>query len=117
VYEALSTCGPKLLLATYFEGLKENVDVLKGLPVSGVHIDLVRAPDQLAPVLAALDGQQVVSVGLIDGRNIWRTDLDGARALIQPLVQQYGDRLWLAPSCSLLHVPVDLDAEHDLDGE
>lgn len=117
VYEALSEGGVQLLLATYFDDLKENVAVLKGLPVAGVHVDLVRAPEQLERVLAVLDDKQVLSAGLIDGRNIWRTDLDKAGALIRPVAQKRGDRLWLAPSCSLLHVPVDLEAEHELDAE
>ncbi|AEC19889.1 5-methyltetrahydropteroyltriglutamate-- homocysteine methyltransferase [Pusillimonas sp. T7-7] len=117
VYETLAKGGPRVLLATYFEDLKENVQVLKGLPVDGVHVDLVRAPDQLARVAAVLDDRQVLSAGLIDGRNVWRSDLDKAGDQIRQVAQQRGDRLWLAPSCSLLHVPVDLDAERDLDAE
>ncbi|NYT61241.1 5-methyltetrahydropteroyltriglutamate--homocysteine S-methyltransferase [Alcaligenaceae bacterium] len=117
VYQALANSGVKVLLASYFEHLKDNVQVLQGLPVHGVHIDLVRAPDQLNDVLAVLSKDQVLSLGLIDGRNIWRTDLDQASALVAPLLAQRGDRLWLAPSCSLLHVPVDLEAEQDLDAE
>ncbi|MDS1141828.1 5-methyltetrahydropteroyltriglutamate--homocysteine S-methyltransferase [Pusillimonas sp. SM2304] len=117
VYEALSEGGVQLLLATYFDDLKENAAVLKGLPVAGVHVDLVRAPQQLERIVAVLDDKQVLSAGLIDGRNIWRTDLDKADALIRPIAQKRGDRLWLAPSCSLLHVPVDLEAEHELDAE
>src|SRR5690606_18109924 len=117
VYEALAKGGPRLLLATYFEDLKENVQLLKGLPVDGVHVDLVRAPDQLARVLAVLGDNQVLSAGLINGRNVWRSDLDKAGEQIRQVAQQLGDRLWLAPSCSLLHVPVDLDAEGELDAE
>ncbi len=117
VYEQLAQAGIPILLATYFEHLHENVEVLNGLPVQGVHIDLVRAPDQLDDVLAVVSDEQVLSLGLIDGRNVWRTDLDKARALVETLAVRRGDRLWLAPSCSLLHVPVDLDAEHELDAE
>ncbi|PLC49436.1 5-methyltetrahydropteroyltriglutamate--homocysteine S-methyltransferase [Pollutimonas subterranea] len=117
VYKQLAQAGIPILLATYFEHLHENVEVLNGLPVQGVHIDLVRAPDQLDDVLAVVSDEQVLSLGLIDGRNVWRTDLDKARALVETLAVRRGDRLWLAPSCSLLHVPVDLDAEHELDAE
>lgn len=117
VYETLAEAGVNVLLASYFEHLKENIQVLKGLPVQGVHIDLVRAPDQLDGVLAVLGNEQVLSLGLIDGRNVWRTDLDKAREVVEPILAQLGERLWLAPSCSLLHVPVDLDAEKDLDAE
>ncbi len=108
---------PKLLLATYFGGLNDNVGVLKGLPVQGVHIDLVRAPDQLSSVLPELAPEQVLSLGVLDGRNIWRTDLDRVKAQLVPVQAQLGDRLWLAPSCSLLHVPVDLAQEQTLDTE
>ncbi|WP_353146888.1 5-methyltetrahydropteroyltriglutamate--homocysteine S-methyltransferase [Pollutimonas bauzanensis] len=117
VYDTLAEAGVNVLLATYFEHLKENIEVLKDLPVQGVHIDLVRAPDQLDDVLAVLGNDQVLSIGLIDGRNVWRTDLDQARTVVEPLAASLGERLWLAPSCSLLHVPVDLDAEKDLDAE
>ncbi len=117
VYQELAQAGVSVLLASYFEHLRENVQVLKGLPVQGLHIDLVRAPGQLDEVLAVLGGEQVLSLGLIDGRNVWRTDLDRARAVAEPLLARLGDRLWLAPSCSLLHVPVDLDAEKELDAE
>lgn len=117
VYETLAEAGVNVLLASYFEHLKENIQVLNGLPVQGVHIDLVRAPDQLNDVLAVLGNEQVLSLGLIDGRNVWRTDLDKARGVVEPILAQLGERLWLAPSCSLLHVPVDLDAEKDLDAE
>ncbi|UYO92323.1 5-methyltetrahydropteroyltriglutamate--homocysteine S-methyltransferase [Pollutimonas sp. M17] len=117
VYRELSDSGVSLLLATYFEDLGENVQVLKDLPVQGVHVDLVRAPGQLDRVAAALAPDQVLSAGLISGRNIWRSDLDAASASVQALARQRGDKLWLAPSCSLLHVPVDLDAERELDAE
>ncbi|RTZ41117.1 5-methyltetrahydropteroyltriglutamate--homocysteine S-methyltransferase [Candidimonas sp. SYP-B2681] len=117
VYDTLAESGVSVLLATYFEHLKENVQVLEGLPVQGVHIDLVRAPDQLHDVLAVLGENQVLSLGVIDGRNVWRTDLDKVHAVVAPLASSLGERLWLAPSCSLLHVPVDLDAEKELDAE
>ncbi|HLR14136.1 MAG TPA: 5-methyltetrahydropteroyltriglutamate--homocysteine S-methyltransferase [Burkholderiaceae bacterium] len=117
VYEALSTTGVSILLATYFEGLRDNLTVLDGLQVAGVHVDLVRAPDQLQPVADALRDDQVLSAGVIDGRNIWRTDLDRVREQLAPVAARLGDRLWLAPSCSLLHVPVDLSVETEIDPE
>jgi 5-methyltetrahydropteroyltriglutamate--homocysteine methyltransferase len=117
VYAALAGADVKILLATYFEGLKDNLPVLQGLPVDGVHIDLVRAPDQLQEVVAVLRPEQVLSAGIINGRNVWRTDLDQAREVLTGLKAILGERLWLAPSCSLLHVPVDLGCEQELDIE
>jgi len=117
VYQALAGAGPNILLATYFGGLGDNAEVLRGLPVQGVHVDLVRAPGQLESVAALLAEEQVLSAGAIDGRNVWRADLDAAQALLQPVRRQLGERLWLAPSCSLLHVPVDLAGETELDSE
>ncbi len=117
VYGNLAEVGVSILLATYFEDLKDNTQVLKGLPVQGVHVDLVRAPGQLQRVLPVLDDAQVLSAGIIDGRNIWRSDLDAATDLLAGVAKQRGDKLWIAPSCSLLHVPVDLDAETELDAE
>src|SRR3546814_802807 len=110
-FERLAGQGVRVLLATYFEGLENRLEAIRALPVDGLHIDLVRAPSQLSSVLEVLRQDQILSVGLIDGRNIWRTDLDRARALIADAQARLGDRLWLAPSCSLLHVPVDLNSE------
>jgi 5-methyltetrahydropteroyltriglutamate--homocysteine methyltransferase len=117
VYRELAGVGPAVLLATYFGALGDNLPVLENLPVQGVHVDLVRAPGQLDDVLAVLRPDQVLSAGIISGRNVWRTDLDRARELLAPVRAGLGDRLWLAPSCSLLHVPVTLDGESDLDSE
>jgi len=117
-YAALAKAGPKLLLATYFGALRDNTELAAGLPVAGLHIDLVRAPEQLEPVLSALPSERTLSVGVVDGRNIWRTDLDAAFATIGRAWDRIGpDRLEIAPSCSLLHSPVDLDAETALDAE
>ncbi|ANN71500.1 5-methyltetrahydropteroyltriglutamate--homocysteine S-methyltransferase [Bordetella bronchialis] len=115
-YAALSAAPVKVLLATYFDGLQDNLATAAALPVAGLHVDLVRAPEQLAPTLRAI-GTKVLSAGIVNGRNIWRTDLDAALRALAPARAALGDRLWIAPSCSLLHVPVDLAHETDLDDE
>ena len=101
----------KLLLATYFGSVAEHADLLKALPVAGLHIDLVRAPEQLA---AFADYDKILSVGIIDGRNIWRANLNQVLDVVEPLKAKLGDRLWIAPSCSLLHTPYDLEVETQL---
>ena len=116
-YARLADAPVKLLVATYFGGLNDNLATALALPVAGLHVDLIRAPGQLPDVAARLRPGQVLSAGIIDGRNIWRTDLDAALAALAPARQLLGERLWLAPSCSLLHVPVDLANETDLDAE
>lgn len=117
-YDVLGAAGPQLLLTTYFGALRENTELAAGLPVAGLHVDLVRAPEQLDAVLAVLPGDKLLSVGVVDGRNIWRTDLDGAFAVVSRAWDKIGpDRLQIAPSCSLLHIPVDLDGETQLDAE
>jgi len=116
-YDQLAGAAPvKLLLATYFGDLDDNLYTALELPVAGLHLDLVRAPQQLEKVLPRL-GDKVLSAGIIDGRNIWRTDLDRATFLLADAAAQLGERLWLAPSCSLQHVPVDLSLETALDSE
>lgn len=117
VYAEFQHTPVKILLATYFDGLKDNLATASGLPVAGLHVDLSRAPEQLALVAADLRPDQVLSAGWISGRNIWRTDLEAAVAALTPIKAALGDRLWLAPSCSLLHVPVDLEQETELDNE
>ena len=101
----------KLLLATYFGSVAEHADLLKALPVAGLHIDLVRAPEQLT---AFADYDKILSVGIIDGRNIWRANLNQVLDVVEPLKAKLGDRLWIAPSCSLLHTPYDLEVETQL---
>jgi len=111
----LGSAGPKLLFATYFESVAEHATRLARLPVHGYHIDLVRAPHQLSTWRAALPAGKVLSAGVIDGRNVWRADLQRALETLQPLHDELGDRLWVAPSCSLAHVPVSLAPERKLD--
>jgi len=117
-YEVLQPVAPRLMLASYFGALEDNAELAAGLAVAGLHIDLVRAPGQLPAVLNALPADKVLSVGVIDGRNIWRADLDAQLALVTRAWDSVGpDRLEVAPSCSLLHSPVDLEGESGLDDE
>ena len=116
-YHALNSAGIKLLLASYFGPLRENLLVAMKLPVAGVHVDCVRGGDELSQVIDWLPATKVLSVGVIDGRNIWKTDLAAVLDRFDGLHQRLADRLWLAPSCSLLHVPVSLAGEARLDAE
>ena len=116
-YTRLQVPGLKRLLATYFGPLQDNLDLACRLPVDGLHLDAVRAPQELAIALDKLPAYKVLSIGIVDGRNIWRTDLDAALATLSPIEERLGERLWIAPSCSLLHVPVDLAPEQALDDE
>ena len=115
-YNRLQGGKLKRLLATYFGALEDNLSLACQLPVDGLHIDAVRSPEQIDQVATWLPDYKVLSVGLVDGRNIWRTDLDAALERLKPLAQRR-EQLWLAPSCSLLHVPVDLEQETGLDPE
>ncbi|HXL09824.1 MAG TPA: 5-methyltetrahydropteroyltriglutamate--homocysteine S-methyltransferase [Gemmatimonadales bacterium] len=117
-YRFLAERAPrlKLLLATYFAGLDDSLPTARELPVAGLHVDLVRAPRQLDQLLQAWPKGRVLSLGVIDGRNVWRADLAAALGLLERARERIGpDELWVAPSCSLLHVPVDLDLERRLD--
>ena len=110
--------GVKAMVATYFGGLGDNLETALGLPVAGLHLDLVRAPEQLAPVGRLARKDLVLSLGLIDGRNVWRSDLSSILDRIKSVVAGWTlDRIEIAPSCSLLHVPIDLELETALDGE
>lgn len=105
-------------LTTYFGGLGDNIDAALSLPVGGIHLDLVRSPEQLEPVTARARPDLLLSLGVVDGRNVWRANLPALLDRLEPIVERRGaDRIALAPSCSLLHVPYDRDAETDLDPE
>ncbi len=116
-YNLLQRAPLKKLVATYFGGLEDNLSLAAALPVDGLHIDLVRAPEQYPLILDWLPTYKVLSLGLVNGRNVWRCDLEKALELARHVAERLGDRLWLAPSCSLLHSPVDLEREDRLDHE
>ncbi|WP_437782114.1 5-methyltetrahydropteroyltriglutamate--homocysteine S-methyltransferase [Sorangium sp. So ce1097] len=119
-FARLAACArrPRVLLATYFGALGQNLSLAAESGADALHVDLVRAPEQLDAALAALPPSMSLSAGVVDGRNIWRADLDAAHRLVRRAVQALGpERVLVAPSCSLLHVPVDLSAETKLDAE
>jgi len=116
-YPQFTDCQVKLLLATYFGQLQENRALAASLPVAGLHIDAINGRDDVAPLLDILPENTVVSLGVINGRNIWKTDLNAVLDWVEPIAKRLGDRLWLAPSCSLLHVPVDLNSEVKMEAE
>lgn len=118
VYQRLAKVAPKIMLASYFGSVAESLPILLKLPVAGVHLDLVRGADQLRALAQVGPMGKVVSLGIVDGRNIWRTDLSSALADLEEVKKVFGPAgLQVAPSCSLLHVPVDLELEADLDDD
>ncbi|MDO6825215.1 5-methyltetrahydropteroyltriglutamate--homocysteine S-methyltransferase [Marinobacter sp. 1_MG-2023] len=116
-YHELKTAPVKLLLTTYFGELRENLQLACELPVAGIHLDAIRARSEVSRLADWLPVHKVLSLGVINGRNIWKTDLNATLDLLEPLKEKLAERLWLAPSCSLLHVPVDLESETTLDPE
>jgi 5-methyltetrahydropteroyltriglutamate--homocysteine methyltransferase len=116
-YHHLKSARVKLLLTCYFGPLQDNLYLAANLPVAGLHLDAVAGREDLQPLLNLLPPHKVLSLGVIDGRNVWKTDLDAVLEWLAPVAHKLGSRLWIAPSCSLLHVPVDLDSEHALDAQ
>lgn len=116
-YFALNKAPVRLLLTSYFGPLRENLNLACELPTAGLHIDAVNACDEVIKVIDWLPAHKVLSLGIINGRNIWKSDLNSLLDWLEPLQQRLGERLWLAPSCSLLHVPVDLTQEDELDAD
>jgi 5-methyltetrahydropteroyltriglutamate--homocysteine methyltransferase len=116
-YHQLKASKTKLLLTTYFGPLLDNLHLAVNLPVAGIHLDAINGREDLLPLLNLLPGHKVLSLGVINGRNIWKTDLNAVLDWLTPLAARLGERLWIAPSCSLLHVPVDLGSEHKLDAD
>ncbi|MTC56169.1 MULTISPECIES: 5-methyltetrahydropteroyltriglutamate--homocysteine S-methyltransferase [Providencia] len=113
-YQALSG-KTKLLLTTYFDGISHHLDVIKQLPVQGLHVDVVAGKDDIEKLHQALPADWVLSLGLINGRNVWKGDLGEKFQRVKPLL---GLReLWIGSSCSLLHSPIDLNGETRLDAE
>ncbi|WP_406697896.1 5-methyltetrahydropteroyltriglutamate--homocysteine S-methyltransferase [Singulisphaera sp. Ch08] len=120
VYKRLADAAGNMniLLATYFGDLGQALPAVMRLPVRAVHLDLVRGPGQLREAVELVAPGQMLSLGLVDGRNIWRTDLLAALDVAEDAAERLGvDRILIAPSCSLLHTPYDLEGESKLDGE
>lgn len=113
VYRHLrQVCRLKIMVATYFDGLNENTSLATSLDVDALHIDLVRCPEQLDDVLAQLPAGKSLSLGIVDGRNIWKNDFTQSLEVIKKAVDVLGsERVFVAASCSFLHVPYDLDLE------
>ena len=107
----------RLLLTSYFGGVDHHWPLIQQLPVQGLHLDCVAGALPSADQLATLPADWVLSLGVINGRNIWRADLQTLQSSLAPLAQRFGDRLWLGTSCSLLHCPFDLQEEQALDHE
>lgn len=117
-YQALRPTSPKLLLTTYFGSVVTHAELIHSLPVDGVHIDVVRASEQVDALLQNWPQHRVLSLGVIDGRNIWRADLSTIVQQCQKSLQSKAStEIWIGSSCSLLHVPVDLDSEKNMDAE
>lgn len=113
-YNQLNRNNLNILLASYFSPLADNLSLACSLPVAGLHLDAVTGEHDLNSVLDKLPAYKVLSIGIVNGRNIWRCDLSEAYKKLEPFVNQLKDRLWVGSSCSLLHSPVDLDAETKL---
>ncbi len=105
----------RLMLATYFSSLEENIATVCKLPIDALHVDTVRTPHELRVILDWMPVDMELSVGVVDGRNIWRTDLDVALERLRFARDRHGGQLWIAPSCSLLHVPLSLSGDTGID--
>ncbi|MCU7942221.1 MAG: 5-methyltetrahydropteroyltriglutamate--homocysteine S-methyltransferase, partial [Candidatus Thiodiazotropha sp. (ex Cardiolucina cf. quadrata)] len=116
-YYQLQSSPVKLLLTTYFGQLRENLQLACELPVAGLHIDASRQQEEVSRIIDWLPMHKILSLGIIDGRNIWKSDLNAILAWLEPIHSRLRQRLWIAPSCSLLHVPLDLEREQRLDPE
>jgi 5-methyltetrahydropteroyltriglutamate--homocysteine methyltransferase len=117
-YERLSHGPARVFLSTFFGGIGERLGLVSELPVHAIHVDAVSAPADALALATRLGADKVLSLGVIDGRNVWRTELEAALTLAERARDTLGsERLWLAPSCSLLHVPLDLTSESALDPE
>lgn len=116
-YQLLKVAKLKIMLTTYFGGLEDNTEFVCELPTAGLHIDIVRAPKQLESVVNILPTNKILSLGIVDGRNIWRNDIRKSLNLLRRVQQKLDDKLWVSSSCSLLHCPVDLKNENNLNSE
>ena len=116
-YHQLNKAPLNILLASYFGPLNENLSLACSLPVGGIHLDGVTGNSDLNSVLDKLPTYKILSLGLVNGRNVWRNDLSASLKILEPFAVALGARLWVSSSCSLLHSPVDLESETKLPAE
>lgn len=116
-YSLFSSSKVSILLATYFGGLDKNIETACRLPIQALHIDAVRAPEQIDEVVKKFPKSKILSIGIADGRNVWRCDFQDALKKLKPLQKIFDENLWISCSCSLLHCPIDLAEEKILDAE
>ncbi|MGP6158522.1 MAG: 5-methyltetrahydropteroyltriglutamate--homocysteine S-methyltransferase [Vulcanimicrobiaceae bacterium] len=121
VYRDLADAAPglRVTLATFFNPLPvRQLATVLALPIDTLHLDLTRGPQPMDEIVSGLSAGVTLSLGIVDGRNVWRTDLSKALAVLEGVAARVGtERVVVAPSCSLLHVPHDLDDETELDDE
>ncbi|MCH1929582.1 5-methyltetrahydropteroyltriglutamate--homocysteine S-methyltransferase [Shewanella sp. A25] len=113
-YEAVKTAKVKILLTSYYGSIAHHQGLVSRLPLAGLHLDLVTAPEQLPLFANALGQDQILSLGVVNGRNVWAAEVDEIAQRVGAVARDLGSRLWIGTSCSLLHSPVDLDAETKL---
>ncbi|WP_111747957.1 5-methyltetrahydropteroyltriglutamate--homocysteine S-methyltransferase [Salinisphaera orenii] len=118
-YDRLSkVAGIKIMVANYFNDLADNRELFTSLPVDALHLDAVRGAEDIEPVAARVGDKTSLSVGIVDGRNIWATDLEKSLSTLKTAHGELGsDRLMVGPACSLLHSPVTLRSEEKIDAE
>jgi 5-methyltetrahydropteroyltriglutamate--homocysteine methyltransferase len=118
VYERLSHEKLSIMLTTYFAPIGRNLDLSLKLPVQGLHVDLINGREDLEIVLKQLPEHMFLSAGVIDGHNVWRCNLEKTADLLEQIAAKIGlERLVIAPSCSLMHVPIDVNAENRITPE
>lgn len=114
VYQRIKETSPKLkvILTTYFEGLRDNTELALNLPIDTLHVDLIRCPQQLDTILSLPFSEKKLSLGVVDGRNIWKNDLGESLRTVEKAIARLGkERVLIAASSSFLHTPYDLELE------
>lgn len=108
---------PQLLVATYFNDLSDNLDTFCSIKTAGLHVDAISCQNELSTIVEKVDKEKILSLGLVDGRNVWKSDLKTLIALADEVKKKRNENLWVAPTCSLLHSPISIKQEKKLDDE
>lgn len=116
-YQELSREEPNIILTNYFGSLDENIELFFKTKASAYHIDAIAGAGELNRAVELLPEEAVLSLGVVDGRNVWKNDYEQTLKVVTPIAKALKDRLWLAPTCSLLHSPYSLKEESKIDGE
>lgn len=114
-YGIIKNGDVKIHLTTYFEDISSNLDLIPVFDITSIHLDAIRGSEKLEEIIAKIPEKITISLGVVDGRNIWKNDIKKSVELVKKIAEKRS--VIIASSCSMALSPVNLENEKKLDAE